>query len=113
MWGCMLIAFQVEAFATPSTETTEAVTQWLSAHAIEASRVTPAGDWLSFQVPVSKANEMLNTEFSVFTHTESGQQSVRTLEYSLPASLRGHVKALHPTTSYVSYCPPDLFGICG
>ncbi|KIP05123.1 hypothetical protein PHLGIDRAFT_25225 [Phlebiopsis gigantea 11061_1 CR5-6] len=91
---------QVEAFATPSDATRAAVNAWLSAHGVAATAATPAGDWLSLKVPVGKANEMFNTQFALFTHVESGRQSVRTLEYSLPASLRGLVKAVHPTTSY-------------
>ena len=68
---------------------------------MDAKTITPAGDWFAFSVPVSKANEMFNTQFSVYTHTGSGQQSVRVLEYSLPTDLQGHVRAVHPTTSYV------------
>lgn len=66
--------------------------------------MTPAGDWLKIDVPVSKANELFNTEFSTFRHIQSGKESVRTLEYSLPANLVGHIKAVYPTTSYVRAC---------
>ena len=91
--------FQVEDFARPTAQTTAAVTQWLSDNGVESTKLTPAGDWISFTVPVSKANEMLRAEFSVFTHVDSGKQSIRTLEYSLPAGLINHVKLVSPTTS--------------
>jgi tripeptidyl-peptidase-1 len=91
---------QVESFASPSTETVQAVTEWLSSFGITPTPATPSGDWLKFSVPVSTANHLLNTEFSVFNHTESGQMSVRTLEYSVPSDLQAHVKAIHPTTSF-------------
>ncbi|KZV66822.1 subtilisin-like protein [Peniophora sp. CONT] len=90
----------VESFSKPSAETTKAVTDWLSSHSIEATPMTPAGDWLKIEVPVSKANELFNTEFSTFRHIASGDESVRTLEYSVPADLEGHIKAVHPTTSF-------------
>lgn len=72
---------------------------WLSSHAIEATPMTPAGDWLKIDVPVSKAEELFNTEFSTYRHIESGKESVRTLQYSVPADLESLIKAVHPTTS--------------
>jgi tripeptidyl-peptidase-1 len=90
---------QVAAFARPSDETTAAVSQWLSENDIEFKTVSDAGDWISLSVPVAKANELLNADFSVFTHIESGKESIRTLEYSIPASLQSHIKLFTPTTS--------------
>ncbi|KAF5391735.1 hypothetical protein D9757_001780 [Collybiopsis confluens] len=91
---------QVESFAAPSSETVQAVTEWLSLHNITATPATPAGDWLKFTIPVSTANQLLNTEYSVFNHTPSGTTSVRTLEYSIPSDLLAHIQAVHPTTSF-------------
>lgn len=33
-------------------------------------------------------------------HVETGKTSIRTLEYSIPAVLQGHIDFLHPTTSF-------------
>jgi tripeptidyl-peptidase-1 len=92
---------QVEAFAAPSDATKQAVTDWLSANSVQATPLTPAGDWISIEVPVSKANQIFNADLTVYEHVDSGTQSVRTLEYSLPAGLSDHVLAVHPTTSCV------------
>lgn len=67
----------------------------------EASPITPAGDCLSIDVPVSKANELFETEFSVYTHSETGRQVVRTLSYLIPADLVGHLDLVHPIVTYV------------
>ncbi|KAJ7915134.1 family S53 protease-like protein [Mycena leptocephala] len=67
---------------------------------ISSKPVTPAGDMLEIAIPVAKANELLSTDFSIFTHVESGQTSIRTLEYSIPAVLQGHIDFFHPTTSF-------------
>jgi tripeptidyl-peptidase-1 len=75
------------------------VTQWLSGNGIESTTSTPAGDWIAFTVPVAKANEMLRADFSVFTHVDSGKESIRTLEYSLPVGLISHINLIAPTTS--------------
>lgn len=53
---------------------------------------------MGFSVPVGKANEMFDADFSVFKHIPTGQESVRSLSYSIPASLQGHLDAVHPTT---------------
>lgn len=108
----ILIGSQVEAFARPSTETTAAVTQWLSDNGIEFTPSSSAGDWISIAVPAAKANELLKADFSVFTHTASGQQSIRTLEYSIPASLQSHIKLVTPTTSYVGCRCLSTFSKC-
>jgi tripeptidyl-peptidase-1 len=74
--------------------------------------VSHAGDWLQFSIPVEKANEYFGANFSVYTHTETGAEIVRTLEYSLPAELTNHIKILHPTLSCVSNksnCVPGRF----
>ena len=74
---------------------------WLSEHGISAQTISPAGDWLAFSIPVSKANELLDTQFAVFEHEETGTQSVRTLAYSVPADLAQHIELVHPTITYV------------
>ncbi|KAJ7310580.1 Pro-kumamolisin, activation domain-containing protein, partial [Mycena albidolilacea] len=90
----------VEAFARPTEETSAAVAQWLSDNDVESKTLTPAGDWISFTVPVGKANQMLRADFSVFTHLNSGKEAIRTLEYSLPEGLNRHVNLIAPTTFF-------------
>ena len=60
--------------------------------------MSPAGDWLGFSVPVSKANDMFNAEFSIYQHVASGKEQIRTLSYSIPSSLSEHLDYVHPTT---------------
>ncbi|KAJ7932752.1 subtilisin-like protein [Mycena leptocephala] len=100
LYGQWLTKEEVESFARPTEETTAAVTQWLSGNGIESTTSTPAGDWIAFTVPVAKANEMLRADFSVFTHVDSGKESIRTLEYSLPVGLISHINLIAPTTSF-------------
>ena len=79
-----------------------AVNQWLSENGLTAQKLTVAGDWLSFSIPVDKANELLDTQFSTFKHLDSGDESVRTLAYSVPANLANYINLIHPTITYVS-----------
>ncbi|KAJ6473797.1 family S53 protease [Mycena sanguinolenta] len=99
-YGKWLSKDEVESFARPSAETTAAVNQWLSANSIDSTPVSAAGDWISIAVPVSTASSLLNANFSVFTYTATGQQLIRTREYSIPASLQSHIKVIMPTTSF-------------
>ena len=74
---------------------------WLKENDIEATKASPAGDWLSFSIPVSKANEMFDADYGVYTHTESGKVAIRTLSYSVPSDLTNHLKVVYPSTTYV------------
>ncbi|KAF7298358.1 Subtilisin-like protein [Mycena kentingensis (nom. inval.)] len=101
-YGQWLSKEEVEAFSRPTEETTAAVSEWLADHGITASPASAAGDWISISVPVEKANTLLGADFSVFSHTDTGVESIRTLEYSIPASLQPHIKVVTPTTSFVT-----------
>lgn len=59
--------------------------------------VSSSGDWISLSVSVFEASKMFNAEFTVFKHAQSGRQLIRTLNYSIPTALKGHLNAVHPT----------------
>ena len=85
----------------PSQASVDAVNAYLKANGLSSTTLSPAGDWIGFSVPVSKANEMFNAEFAVFNHKQTGAQTIRTLSYSIPSSLQEHLDFVHPTTKYV------------
>ncbi|THH00166.1 hypothetical protein EW145_g7124 [Phellinidium pouzarii] len=99
-YGQHLTKEEVEEFVKPSQDSATKVNAFLASHNIQAKSISPAGDWLAFSVPVSKANEMFNADFSVFKHQESGTQYVRTLSYSIPTDLQGHLNLVHPTVTF-------------
>ena len=72
---------------------------WLKENDIEAAQASPAGDWLSISIPVSKANELLDADFTVFSHASTGKEVVRTLSYSLPKSVKPFVDFVYPATA--------------
>ncbi|KAM5532580.1 hypothetical protein V8D89_013786 [Ganoderma adspersum] len=100
LYGQHLTKEEVAQFVAPTQDTVEAVTAWLKENDIEAAQASPAGDWLSFSIPVSKANELFDADFSVFTHTSTGSQTIRTLSYSIPTDLKGKLDFVHPTTVF-------------
>lgn len=93
-YGQYLSKEEVEALVAPSLDSVTAVNSWLSLNGLNATIASPAGDWLAVQVPVSKANEILSANYSVFTHVSTGLRTVRTLAYSIPTDLVGHLDLL-------------------
>ena len=89
---------QVEVYTAPNPDSVAAVNGWLSKNGLNATTLV-GEQWLSIQLPVSQANELLEANFSVFTHEDSGTQAIRTLAYSLPVDLVGHVELIHPTVT--------------
>lgn len=75
--------------------------EFLASYNVTADEISPTGDWLAFSVHISKANEMFGASYTVFEHEETGRQSLNTLEYSIPETLKGHLELVHPTVSYV------------
>ncbi|KAH9913511.1 family S53 protease [Fomitopsis serialis] len=101
-YGQHLSKEEVEAFVAPTSESTEAVTAWLNEHGLNATAVSPAGDWLAVNVSVAQANSLLLADYSLFTHDSTGADTIRTLQYSLPTDLQAHIGCVHPTTTFPS-----------
>ncbi|KAJ7142513.1 family S53 protease [Mycena epipterygia] len=109
LYGKHLTTEQVIEYVKPTANTLSAVTEWLNENDIVAKPVSPAGDLLQITLPVSKANSLLSTQFSAFKHIASGTESIRTLSYSVPASLQSHIQFFHPTVAFI----PPLRGAPG
>ncbi len=97
----LLISYllKVESYVKPSPESVSLVEDWLSENGIVSKTISSAGDWFEFNATVSKANELLDADFNVFTHTDSVLESIRTMSYSIPTNLKGHLNLVHPTTT--------------
>ncbi|KAH8111226.1 family S53 protease [Phellopilus nigrolimitatus] len=99
-YGQHLTKEEVEEFVKPDSKSVSIVNDFLASHGVTAKSISPAGDWLAFSVPVSKAKEMFDADFFVFQHKETGKQYVRTLAYSIPTELQGHLDLVHPTITF-------------
>ncbi|RDX47318.1 family S53 protease [Lentinus brumalis] len=99
-YGKHLSKAEVQQLVAPTQDSVDAVNSWLKENDISAKTISATGDWLSFEVPVSKANELLDADFSIYTHDETGTEAVRTLSYSIPAELQGHLDLVHPTVTF-------------
>ncbi|KZV83885.1 subtilisin-like protein [Exidia glandulosa HHB12029] len=99
-YGQHLSKDEVAALTRPDPETTRAVKAFFAAHSLNATEASPAGDWLRVRVPATKANELFDADYRVFAHGSTGKQLVRTLQYSLPQELKGHINMVYPSTSF-------------
>ncbi|CAE6466677.1 unnamed protein product, partial [Rhizoctonia solani] len=101
-YGQHLSSEQVNKLVAPHPDTLTSVDEWLASHGFELSTLerSPARDWVTIVLPVSKAEEMLGTEYAIWEHAESQEKIVRTMEYSLPESIHKHIHLITPTTMF-------------
>jgi tripeptidyl-peptidase-1 len=101
-YGQHLLKEHVEELVKPPSHSVDAVDAWLAQYGItrELIRRSPAGDWITVNVPVMLAEEMLDTEFHVWKHAIDGDVLIRTTQYSLPEYLHSHIELVQPTTYF-------------
>ncbi|KAH9055378.1 subtilisin-like protein [Lactarius vividus] len=105
LYGLHLSKEQVAELVMPHSDTLELVKSWLKFHGVPPSSisVTHGGNWLTLTgVSVSKANGLLGASYQLYQHAETKENIIRTLGYSLPAVLHGHVQTVVPTTHFAS-----------
>ncbi|KZS89734.1 secreted peptidase-S8 [Sistotremastrum niveocremeum HHB9708] len=94
------------SLTAPSPSSLSTIQSWLADHSITPSSHihTPSAskDWLTIQIPISKAEDLLNASYSVYEHWKTGAQIIRTEEYHLPKFVMDHVDVVAPTTWFSS-----------
>ncbi|KAH9178181.1 subtilisin-like protein [Lactarius sanguifluus] len=95
---------QVAELVMPHPHTLELVKSWLKYHGVPSpTSLTHGGNWLTLTgVSVSKANDLLGASYQLYRHAETKEVIIRTVGYSLPAALHGHVQTVAPTTYFAS-----------
>ena len=108
-YGKWLSKEEVEGFTRPSEESLKLVKLWLSSYGIPEKSLTQATpDWIEVKVPVSKAEAMLSSKFSLYHDSVSGKTAPRTTEYSIPLLLHDHIDTIQPTTSFHRVMGPQV-----
>lgn len=120
-YGAHLSKEEVEALVAPHDESIDVVNAWLASHGIKGSDITrsPAMDWAYIKVPVSKAEEMLDTvslstQLIIFSllnpierNTTSGNMSRAVM---LPSARPSTASPSTCTNTSTSFSPP-LFSL--
>ncbi|KZT38182.1 family S53 protease-like protein [Sistotremastrum suecicum HHB10207 ss-3] len=99
-YGQWMSTSEIAGFTKPSPQADAAVKDWLAANGLTAASTSVAGDWLTIKTTVGQANSLFNTEFQQFNHSDTGKTFIRTLAYSIPASLSGSLEVVHPTVTF-------------
>lgn len=114
LYGQHLSFDEVKAFSAPTSGAVTAVTEWLSDNGITDVKTSGAfDDWLTFTIPVEKANTLLSAQYETFVHIETGQQFIRTMSASIPSDLTDFIEVVHPTTSFAkpTFGPKPMMSI--
>ncbi|TFY64859.1 hypothetical protein EVG20_g5800 [Dentipellis fragilis] len=102
-YGQHLSKEEVEELIAPSSDSVQAVNEWLSSHNLTSASFSPAGDVRAVSLTVKQANALLDADYSIFTdQNRTGAKTIRTLSYSIPADLKPHVLTVYPTTQFPS-----------
>ncbi|EJF57619.1 family S53 protease-like protein [Dichomitus squalens LYAD-421 SS1] len=90
---------QVAALTAPSDGGVKAINAWLQKNGVKA---TPGAtnQWLNIELPVSKANALLDADFTVYKNPTTGVTAIRTLAYSVPASVQPYLDFIYPATAF-------------
>lgn len=91
---------EVKALVRPKEETLDLVHEWLLSSGVSAFDYSPARDWINIYIDVALAEQLLDTQYSVYEHND-GTQLVRTSHWSLPLHLHEHIDTIQPTTSFM------------
>lgn len=86
-YGQWLSQSEVKKYLEPEEKSTSAVKRWLEENGIQEQlhKRSHAGDWLAAHLTVAQARDLLGgAEFSIYEHRDTGEQLVRTTQYSVP-----------------------------
>jgi len=102
-YGAHLSKEQVAELIAPHPNTLQLVSSWLEDHGVPSSSVsmTLGGNWLKvIGVPVWQANDILGASYQLYQHGETNGTVLRTVSYSLPEVMHGHIQTVVPTTYF-------------
>ncbi|KAJ4484943.1 family S53 protease [Lentinula edodes] len=105
-YGQYLTQDQIKTYAAPPSDSVTAVTSWLESQNVSATPTGPFGEYLSFSIPVAKANNLLSAEYTNFTYSSHSNSQViqswglYTSAYSIPTHLSEHITLVHPSTAF-------------
>ncbi|TDZ13570.1 Tripeptidyl-peptidase sed3 [Colletotrichum spinosum] len=88
----------------PDDEALDAVKSWIVEQGnVDRDAIVGEDHWIRVTTTVSKANTLLEADFSWFRHADSNKEVLRTLTYSLPTRLKSQISLITPTTRFCSH----------
>ncbi|TFK60883.1 subtilisin-like protein [Pluteus cervinus] len=86
----------------PSKRSTDEVKLWLSQSGVDEGRVgiSKSGNWIHVNSTVGEVEKLLNAQYFVYRHEESGEMHLGCEEYSLPSHITPHIDFITPTVHF-------------
>jgi tripeptidyl-peptidase-1 len=105
-YGQHLSAEEVNELAKPDPKALKSVHNWLAQYGFTEDTLShnAAKDWIKLAISVKDAENLLNTNYSIFKH-EDGSELIRAPQWSLPKDLHQHVVTIQPTNSFLRATP--------
>lgn len=79
LYGQHLSREELRYLVSPTGESIAAVLGWLRTAGVDEKNIEKDGEWINFKATVSKASELLGTEFGVYRHVGTVKERIRTL----------------------------------
>ncbi|OSS43496.1 hypothetical protein B5807_11875 [Epicoccum nigrum] len=90
---------QILAMTAPKDESISLVKTWLQ-NEMPSGKISMTGDYITVEGTVDAIEKLLNTKYSSYINEETKARTLRTLEYSVPSALVGHLDMIQPTTYF-------------
>ena len=96
-YGKHLTKDAVDALSAPAPESINAVASWLASHEVHGLEWSAARDWVAADVPISKLETMLSTQYTEYAvDGKEGYTVNRCGTYSIPSSVAHHIDFVGP-----------------
>lgn len=91
----------IDDIIAPRDEAGNLVMDWLEGAGLGGNATYSArGDSIIVSTSIALAERLLNAEYNAYRNTETNEVVLRTLEFSLPDALMGHIDMVQPTTFF-------------
>ncbi|KZP19252.1 subtilisin-like protein [Athelia psychrophila] len=106
-FGSHMSAAEVNDAFAPSTATLHSVVDWLGSAGIakERLRLTHNSAWVELNATTAEMENLLDTEYHLYVHEETGAEQIGCHSYSVPAHISEHIDLIRPTVHF-KHKPP-------
>ncbi|EJC98371.1 subtilisin-like protein [Fomitiporia mediterranea MF3/22] len=92
----------IDTFA-PSRSSVDTVKDWLTSFGFSEDRIklSPSKVWMDVvNATASEVEDLLNTEYHVYTHSETGLEQISCHSYYVPNHVKDHIELIKPTVHF-------------
>ncbi|KAG8164491.1 hypothetical protein KVR01_006409 [Diaporthe batatas] len=100
-YGAHMPQKAIDDLIVPRDETRNLVMDWLESAGHGGNATYSArGDSIIVSTSIARAERLLDAEYNAYRNTETNEVVLRTLQFSLPGTLTGHIEMVQPTTFF-------------